>query len=146
MRERALAEAKRADAALKRRDRRPLLGIPYGAKDLLAAKGAPTTWGAPPYRDQVFDIDATAVAKLKRAGAVLAAKLALVELAGGGGYRYPSASLQGPGRDPWDPQRWSGGSSSGSAAAVAAGLVPFAIGSETSGSIGTPSAYCGITG
>jgi aspartyl-tRNA(Asn)/glutamyl-tRNA(Gln) amidotransferase subunit A len=145
-RERALAEARRADAALKRRDRRPLLGIPYGAKDLLAAKGAPTTWGAPPYRDQIIDLDATAVAKLKRAGAVLAAKLAMVELAGGGGYRYPSASLQGPGRNPWNVDRWSGGSSSGSGAAVASGLVPYALGSETSGSIGTPSAYCGVTG
>lgn len=145
-RERAIAEARRADAALKRRERRPLLGIPYGAKDLLAAKGAPTTWGAPPYRDQVIDLDATAVAKLKRAGAVLAAKLAMVELAGGGGYRYPSASLQGPGRNPWNIERWSGGSSSGSGAAVAGGLVPYALGSETSGSIGTPSAYCGVTG
>ncbi|TMF56483.1 MAG: amidase [Chloroflexi bacterium] len=145
-RERALAEAKRADAALGRRERRPLLGIPYGAKDLLAAKGAPTTWGAPPYRDQVIDMDATAIAKLRRAGAVLAAKLAMVELAGGGGYRYPSASLQGPGRNPWNTERWSGGSSSGSGAAVAGGLVAYALGSETSGSIGTPSAYCGVTG
>ena len=145
-RERARGEAKRADAALRRRDPRPLLGIPYGAKDLLAAKGAPTTWGAPPYKDQVFDYDAAAVARLGRAGAVLAAKLAMVELAGGGGYRYPSASLQGPGRNPWNIERWSGGSSSGSAAAVAGGIVPYALGSETSGSIGTPSAYCGVTG
>jgi len=91
-------------------------------------------------------MDATAVAKLKRAGAVLAAKLAMVELAGGGGYRYPSASLQGPGRNPWNVKHWSGGSSSGSGAAVGAGLVPYALGSETSGSIGTPSAYCGVTG
>ncbi len=146
MRDRALTEARRADAALKRRERRPLLGIPYGAKDLLAAKGAPTTWGAPPYRDQVIGLDATAIAKLRRSGAVLAAKLAMVELAGGGGYRYPSASLQGPGRNPWNLERWSGGSSSGSGTAVAAGLVPYALGSETSGSIGTPSAYCGVTG
>lgn len=146
MRERARREATTADAALRRGDRRPLLGVPYGAKDLLSAKGAPTTWGAPPYRDQVFDADATAVARLRRAGAVLAAKLAMVELAGGGGYRYPSASLQGPGRNPWDTERWSGGSSSGSGAAVAGGLVPYALGSETSGSIGTPSAYCGVTG
>jgi len=145
-RERARGEAARADAALKRGDRRPLLGIPYGAKDLLAAKGAPTTWGAPPYRDQVFDSDATAIARLGRAGGVLAAKLAMVELAGGGGYRYPSASLQGPGRNPWNTEHWSGGSSSGSGAAVAGGLVPFALGSETSGSIGTPAAYCGVTG
>src|SRR3989475_12744614 len=70
----------------------------------------------------------------------------MVELAGGGGYRYPSASLQGPGRNPWNTGRWSGGSSSGSGAAVAAGLVPWAIGSETSGSIGTPAAFCGVTG
>src|SRR5205085_450342 len=116
------------------------------AKDLLAARGAPTTWGAPPYRDQVFDEDATVVRKLGRAGAILAGKLAMVELAGGGGYRYPSASLQGPGKTPWDPECWSGGSSSGSGAAVAAGLVPYAIGSETSGSIVTPASYCGVTG
>ena len=146
MRERARREAARADAAIARRDSRPLLGVPSGVKDLLAAKGAPTTWGAPPFRDQVIDMDATAVAKLVRAGGVLAAKLAMVELAGGGGYRYPSASLQGPGRNPWNTGRWSGGSSSGSAAAVAGGVVPFALGSETSGSIGTPSAYCGVTG
>jgi aspartyl-tRNA(Asn)/glutamyl-tRNA(Gln) amidotransferase subunit A len=147
MRERALREARAADRAIARgAARSPLLGIPYGAKDLLAARGAPTTWGAAPYRDQVIDRDATAVAKLRRAGAVLAAKLAMVELAGGGGYRYPSASLQGPGLNPWNTGQWSGGSSSGSGAAVAAGLVPFALGSETSGSIGTPAAYCGVTG
>ena len=146
MPERALAEAKRADAALARGQRKPLLGIPYGAKDLLAAHGAPTTWGAPPFRDQIIDDDASSVGRLRRAGAVLAAKLAMVELAGGGGYRYPSASLQGPGRNPWNLERWSGGSSSGSGAAVGGGLVPFALGSETSGSIATPSAYCGVTG
>jgi aspartyl-tRNA(Asn)/glutamyl-tRNA(Gln) amidotransferase subunit A len=146
MRDRALREAAAADAAIARGDKRPLLGIPYGAKDLLAARGAPTTWGAPPYREQSFERDATAVAKLRQSGAVLAAKLAMVELAGGGGYRYPSASLQGPGRNPWNTDHWSGGSSSGSGAAVGAGLVPFALGSETSGSIGTPSAYCGVTG
>jgi aspartyl-tRNA(Asn)/glutamyl-tRNA(Gln) amidotransferase subunit A len=146
MRERALREAASADAAIGRGDKRPLLGIPYGAKDLLAARGAPTTWGAPPYREQVIERDATAVAKLRQSGATLAAKLAMVELAGGGGYRYPSASLQGPGRNPWNTDHWSGGSSSGSGSAVGAGLVPFALGSETSGSIGTPSAYCGVTG
>ena len=147
MRSRALREAATADRAIARGDAgSPLLGIPYGAKDLLAARGAKTTWGAAPYRDQTLKLDATAVAKLRRAGAVLAAKLAMVELAGSGGYRYPSASLQGPGLNPWDTGRWSGGSSSGSAAAVAAGLVPYALGSETSGSIGTPAAYCGITG
>lgn len=145
MRERALGEARRADRT-RATARSALHGVPYGAKDLVAAKGAPTTWGAPPFRDQQFAEDATAVAKLRRAGAVLVAKLAMVELAGGGGYRYPSASLQGPGRNPWNTGRWSGGSSSGSGAAVAAGLVPWAIGSETSGSIGTPAAFCGVTG
>ena len=145
MRERALAEARRADRT-RATARSALHGVPYGAKDLLAAKGAPTTWGAPPYRDQRFDEDATVITKLRRAGAVLAVKLAMVELAGGGGYRYPNASLQGPGRNPWNTERWSGGSSSGSGAAVAAGLVPWAIGSETSGSIGTPAAFCGVTG
>src|SRR5687768_8588187 len=145
--ERAHREARRADERLKRGAARgPLDGIPYGAKDLVAARGAPTTWGAPPYKDRVLDFDAAVVGKLQRAGAVLAAKLAMVELAGGGGYRYASASMQGPGRTPWDRERWSGGSSSGSGAAVAAGLVPWAIGSETSGSIVTPAAYCGVTG
>src|SRR5256714_14204566 len=145
MRERALVEAARADRT-RESARSALHGVPYGAKDLVAAAGAPTTWGAPPYRDQRFDEDATVVRKLRRAGAVLVAKLAMVELAGGGGYRDPSASLQGPGRNPWDPERWAGGSSSGSGAAVAGGLVPYALGSATSGSIGTPSAHCGRPG
>src|SRR5256712_11077077 len=84
--------------------------------------------------------------RLGAAGAVLIGKLAMVELAGGGGYHYASASLHGPGLNPWNVQHWSGGSSSGSASAVAAGLAPFALGSETWGSIMTPSSYCGITG
>src|SRR5579885_3796992 len=85
----ALRQAKDADDDFKRqRVRSPLQGIPYGAKDLLAVKGIPTTWGAAPYRSQVFDYDATVIQKLQKAGAVLAAKLAMVELAGGGGYRY----------------------------------------------------------
>ena len=145
----ALAQAKRADRALRgtgRTARSPLLGIPYGAKDLLATKQVPTRWGAPPYKDQVLDYDATVVTKLREAGAVLAAKLAMVELAGGGGYAYASASLHGPGLNPWNLNHWAGGSSSGSGSAVAAGLVPFALGSETWGSIVTPAAYCGITG
>jgi len=145
VRDRAIDEARRADRS-RRTASSALHGVPYAAKDLVAATGARTTWGAPPYRDQTFDEDATVIAKLRRAGAVLAAKLAMVELAGGGGYRYPSASLQGPGRNPWNTDRWSGGSSSGSGSAVAAGLVPWAIGSETSGSIGTPAAFCGVTG
>lgn len=145
--ERALKKAKSVDDDIKRdRFRSPLLGIPFGAKDLLSVAGVPTTWGAKPYAAQVFDYDATALQKLDKAGAVLIGKLSMVELAGGGGYRFPAASLFGPGINPWDRGRWSGGSSSGSGSAVAAGLVPFAIGSETSGSILTPSAYCGITG
>src|ERR1039457_7198122 len=142
----ALRQAKDVDKELKReRYRGPLQGIPYGVKDLLAFAGQPTTWGAKPYAGQVFDYNATVVDKLDAVGAVLAAKLAMVELAGGGGYRYASASLTGPGLNPWDRTRWSGGSSSGSAAAVAAGLVAFALGSETSGSIVTPASYCGVT-
>jgi aspartyl-tRNA(Asn)/glutamyl-tRNA(Gln) amidotransferase subunit A len=146
-RERALAQAHRANQELLAgTDRGPLHGIPYGAKDLLATKGIPTTWGAEPLRNQVFDFDATVIRRLEEAGAVLVAKLAMVELAGGLGYSSPDASFTGPGRTPWNPAHWSGGSSSGSAAAVAAGLVPFAIGSETSGSILTPAAFCGVTG
>jgi aspartyl-tRNA(Asn)/glutamyl-tRNA(Gln) amidotransferase subunit A len=146
-RDRALREARAADRRLHGGDHGgPLVGIPYGAKDLLAAKGARTTWGAPPYARQIFDFDAAVIERLEEAGAVLAAKLAMIELAGGGGYRYPSASLQGPCRNPWNPEHWSGGSSSGTGAAVAAGLVPFGIGSETSGSILSPSSNCGVTG
>ena len=147
MPERALDEARRAEQELAAgNDRGPLHGIPYGAKDLLAAVGAPTTWGAPPYRDQRFEHDGVVVERLGAAGAVLAAKLAMVELAGGGGYKFPDASLQGPGKTPWNLDHWSGGSSSGTGSAVGAGLVPYGIGSETSGSIVTPAAYCGITG
>lgn len=145
--ERALAAAARADRDLRAgRIHGPLHGIPYGVKDLLAVAGYPTTWGAAPYRGQTFDTDATVVARLDAAGAVLVAKLAMVELAGGMGYSQANASFTGPGKTPWNPDYWSGGSSSGPGSAVAAGLVPFAIGSETSGSILTPSAYCGITG
>jgi aspartyl-tRNA(Asn)/glutamyl-tRNA(Gln) amidotransferase subunit A len=145
--DRARAEAKRADRErAAARVRGPLHGIPYGVKDLLAAVGAPTTWGAAPFREQRFDFDATVVRKLGAAGGVLMAKLAMVELAGGFGYNDADASFTGPGRTPWNRKFWSGGSSSGSAAAVAAGLVPFAIGSETSGSILFPATSCGVTG
>src|SRR5579872_3614620 len=146
-RELALKQARAAEAEIRAgKYRGPLHGIPYGAKDLLAVKGVPTTWGAEPYRDQVFDHDATAVRKLHEAGAVLVAKLAMVELAGGFGYDNADASFTGPCRTPWNMDYWSGGSSSGSGAAVAAGLVPFALGSETSGSIITPAAFCGVSG
>lgn len=145
--EQAVRQARAVDSDIKRgRLRGPLQGIPYGAKDLLSVAGQPTTWGARPFAAQVFDYDATVVQKLAHTGAVVIGKLAMVELAGGPGYRYASASLTGPGLNPWDRTRWSGGSSSGSAMAVAAGLAPFAIGSETSGSILTPAAFCGVTG
>lgn len=146
-RELALTQAARADQELAAgRDRGPLHGIPYGAKDLLATAGIPTSWGAAPLKDQVFDQDATVICKLRDAGAVLIAKLAMVEIAGGFGYRQANASFTGPGLNPWDKNSWSGGSSSGPGSAVAAGVVPFAIGSETWGSIMTPAAYCGLSG
>jgi len=146
-RDRALAEAKEAEKELAAgRWRGPLHGVPYGVKDLLATKGIPTTWGAAPYRAQVFEEDATAVKRLHDAGAVLVGKLAMVELAGGMGYNNADASFTGPGRTPWNTDFWSGGSSSGPGAATAAGLVAFSIGSETSGSIVTPAAFSGVTG
>lgn len=143
----ALREARDAEREISRgRHRGPLHGVPYGAKDLLATAGIRTTWGAAPTRNQMFDRDATVVRKLREAGAVLLGKLAMVEFAGCLGYRYADASLTGPGRNPWNTDRWTGGSSSGSGAAVSAGLVGFAIGTETWGSILCPSAFCGITG
>src|SRR5271155_3787193 len=147
LREKAVKAAKDVDGDLKReRYRGPLQGIPFGAKDLLAWAKHPTTWGAKPYAGQIFKENATVLKKLSKGGAILAGKLAMVELAGGPSYRYASASLTGPGLNPWDTTRWSGGSSSGSGIAVAAGLVTYALGSETSGSILTPAAFCGVTG
>jgi aspartyl-tRNA(Asn)/glutamyl-tRNA(Gln) amidotransferase subunit A len=147
MREHALAQARRAEGEIAAgRYRGPLHGIPYGAKDLLATADAPTTWGAAPYKAQRFDFDATVVRRLEEAGAVLAAKLSMIELAGGMGYRQPTASFSGPCINPWDANAWTGGSSSGSGAAVSSGLVPFAIGSETWGSILSPAGYCGLAG
>ncbi|HEX8495066.1 MAG TPA: amidase [Pyrinomonadaceae bacterium] len=147
MRDSALREARAAEREIRAgRYRGPLHGIPYGAKDLLATRNARTTWGAAPYREQQFDTDATVIRKLNAAGAILVAKLAMIELAGGMGYNEANASLTGACRTPWNTDFWSGGSSSGPGAAVAAGLVAFAIGSETSGSIITPSAFCGVTG
>jgi aspartyl-tRNA(Asn)/glutamyl-tRNA(Gln) amidotransferase subunit A len=147
-RSRALEQARRAEREIAAgRYRGPLHGMPYGAKDLLATSGGiPTTWGAAPFRDRVLDFDATVIRRLEEAGAVLCAKLAMVELAGGMGYRQPNATFTGPGINPWNPEAWSGGSSSGSGSAVAAGLVPFAIGSETWGSILSPAGNCGISG
>jgi aspartyl-tRNA(Asn)/glutamyl-tRNA(Gln) amidotransferase subunit A len=147
LKEIALRRAKDVDKDLKiQRYRGPLQGIPYGAKDLLSVAGQITTWGARPFAAQILDETATVIEKLDKTGSVLVGKLSMVELAGGPSYRMASASLFGPGLNPWDRTRWSGGSSSGSGSAVAAGLVPFALGSETSGSILTPAAYCGVTG
>ena len=143
----AQQQARAAEAEINAgRYRGPLHGVPYGAKDLLATAGIPTGWGAVPCRGQKFDRDATVVRKLREAGAVLLGKCAMVEFAGGLGYRFADASASGPGRNPWNRDRWTGGSSSGSAAAVAGGLAAFAIGTETWGSILCPSAFCGLTG
>lgn len=137
----ALAQAKRADQEIAQGKYRGLLhGIPYGAKDLLAKKAYKTTWGAMPYKDQVIEEDATVIQKLEEAGAVLVAKLTLGALAWG------DVWFGGMTRNPWAPDTGSSGSSAGSASAVAAGLVPFAIGTETLGSIVSPSTVCGTTG
>lgn len=139
--QRALAQAAAADREIAAGRRRgPLHGVPYGAKDLLAVPGYPTTWGAATHKDQVIDATATVIEKLDAAGAVLCAKLTLGALAWG------DVWFGGTTRNPWDLEQGSSGSSAGPAAAVAAGLVPFAIGSETWGSIVSPSTRCGITG
>lgn len=137
----ALAQAKQADAEISKGQwRGPLHGIPYGIKDLFAVKGYKTTWGSVPYKDQVIDEDAFVYTQLKKAGAVLVAKLTLGELAN------MDLWFGGRTRNPWDLTRGAGGSSAGSGAATAAGLVPFAIGTETWGSIITPAHRCGATG
>src|SRR5882724_10846924 len=143
----AMAQAKAAEKEIQRGHYRgPLHGIPYAAKDLLAVKGVPCTWGAKPYATQVFNYDATVIEHLNRVGAVLLGKSAMIELAWGMGYRFSSASLQSDAKNPWDTKCWTCGSSSGSGAIVAAGLAPFAIGTETWGSILCPSAFCGVSG
>ena len=139
--ERALAQARRADAEIGRGLwRGPLHGVPWGAKDLLAVRGYPTTWGAAPFKDQVIDLDATVVERLDDAGAVLVAKLSLGALAWG------DVWFGGTTKNPWKPEQGSSGSSAGPGSATAAGLVGFAIGSETWGSIVSPSTRCGVTG
>ncbi|HWF19600.1 MAG TPA: amidase, partial [Verrucomicrobiae bacterium] len=139
--ERALEEARRADREIAAGHYRgPLHGIPYGAKDLLATKGIKTTWGTAPYQDQVFDEDAEVIKRLEAAGAVLVAKFSLGELAMGDTW------YGGMTRNPWNIKQGSSGSSAGPASATAAGLVPFAIGSETHGSIVSPCERCGVTG
>lgn len=139
--DRALRQASRADSELAAGHYRgPLHGIPYGLKDLFAVRGTRTTWGAMPYKDQRIDLDATVVKKLDAAGAVLVAKLTLGALAMG------DIWYGGKTRNPWNLEQGSSGSSAGPAAAVVAGLVPFAIGTETWGSIVSPSTRCGVTG
>lgn len=143
----ALPLAEQADAERRAgKLRSSLHGIPFGAKDLLAFPGHPTTWGAAPYRNRVIDQEAVVLRQLREAGAILIAKLSMVEIAGGMGYGSAEAAFNGPGRNPWKTDCWSGGSSSGAGSAVAAALVPFAIGSETWGSITNPAGNCGVTG
>jgi Asp-tRNA(Asn)/Glu-tRNA(Gln) amidotransferase A subunit family amidase len=137
----ALAQAAEADRELAAgRSRGPLHGLPFGLKDLVATRGIRTTWGAAPFEHQVPDEDATVYTRLREAGAVLVAKLSTGELAGG------DLWFGGRTRNPWDPERGSSGSSAGPAAATAAGLVAFAIGTETNGSIISPASTCGVTG
>ena len=139
--DRALRQAAAADAEIARgRYRGPLHGIPWGAKDLLAVRGYKTTWGAGPYRDQTIDADATVVQRLDDAGAVLLAKLTLGELAQG------DIWFGGTTKNPWNVAQGSSGSSAGPGSAVAAGLVGFAIGTETLGSISSPATRNGVTG
>ncbi|MCC3157835.1 amidase [Hymenobacter sp. 15J16-1T3B] len=137
----ALQQARQADADIKAgKYKGPLHGVPFGVKDLFSTKGYKTTWGSVPYKDQKLDEDAAVVTKLRDAGAVLVAKFTLGELAMG------DVWYGGMTRSPWDLKQGSSGSSAGSASAVAAGLVPFAIGTETLGSIVSPSTACGTTG
>lgn len=140
----ALQQAAQADREIRSgRWRGPLHGVPCGIKDLFATKGVPTTWGAEPYRDQMIDYDATVVERLRAAGAVLAAKLSMGALAQGGRW------FAGMTRNPWQPDETntgSSGSSAGSASATSAGLVGFSIGTETLGSIVSPSSRCGVVG
>ncbi|AMV36656.1 amidase [Planctomyces sp. SH-PL62] len=137
----ALRQAAEADAEIAAgRHRGPLHGIPWGAKDLIAHPGYPTTWGVPQFKDRVIDVKATVAARLEEAGAVLVAKLSMGALAMGDRWHG------GMTRSPWDPRRGSSGSSAGSASAAAAGLVGFAIGSETLGSIISPCRACGAAG
>lgn len=137
---------KQAMAADNSQSRSLLHGIPFGVKDLYAVKGYPTRWGSPGHADQQFDYNAAAVQRLFDLGGVLLAKLAMIELAGGGNYNSPSASADGACLSAWDKTRWAGGSSSGSGCSAALGAAGYTLGSETSGSIICPSAFNGATG
>ena len=137
----AMKQAKQADAEIAAgKYRGPLHGIPWGAKDIISAKGYPTTWGSPAYKDQVIDEDASVIEMLDEAGAILIAKLVSGELAAGDRW------FGGQTKNPWDPTQGSGGSSAGPGSATAAGCVGFSIGTETAGSIIGPSSRCGVTG
>jgi aspartyl-tRNA(Asn)/glutamyl-tRNA(Gln) amidotransferase subunit A len=143
----ALRQATQAEGEIKAgRYRGPLHGIPYAVKDLVTVKGYPTTWGAVPFTHQSFDYNATVIERLNEAGAILLGKAAMIELAGGLGYSSGDAALTGPARNPWNPDCWTCGSSSGSGAVVAAGLASWALGSDTRGSILCPSSWCGVSG
>jgi aspartyl-tRNA(Asn)/glutamyl-tRNA(Gln) amidotransferase subunit A len=143
----AMAQARRAENELRAgQDRGPLHGVPYALKDVVDTAGVKTTFGARPFALRVPERDADVVERLREAGAVLVGKTACIELAGALGCTAATASLTGAARNPWDAARWAGGSSGGSAAAVAAGVVPFAIGTETLGSTMGPAAFCGVTG
>lgn len=143
--ERAMKQAVAADAEIAGgKHRGPLHGVPWGGKDLLAVAGYPTTWGAGPYMDQHFDYDAEVVKRLDAAGAVLIAKLTLGALAQGD--LWGSKERGARTRNPWNPRQGSSGSSAGSASAVSAGCVGFALGTETLGSISSPSTRCGVNG
>ncbi len=145
--DRARAAARDAEAEIAGgRWRGPLHGIPFGLEDLVDTRGVRTTRGARPYADRVPDRDATIAARLGDAGAVLVAKLATIELGGRLGYESSAASLTGPCRNPWDPDRWAGGAAGGAAAAVAGGVVAFAIAADVRGSLTGPAAFCGVTG
>ena len=143
----ALKQAHAAEHEITKGHYRGVLhGVPYAAKDLVAVKGYPTTWGARPCAKQQFDYNATVIERLNAAGAVLIGKAAMIELAGGLGYETGDASIAGPCKNPWNTDYWTCGSSSGSGALVAAALAPWALGSDTRGSIICPSAWCGIAG
>jgi aspartyl-tRNA(Asn)/glutamyl-tRNA(Gln) amidotransferase subunit A len=144
--DRARAEAREAEAEIAAgRWRGPLHGVPCGLSDAVDTAGVRTTFGARPYAARVPERDAAIAARVREAGAILVGKLSTIELGGALGYRSAAASVSGPCRTPWDPERWAGGASSGAGAAVAAGLAAFAIAEDTLRSLSCPAAFCGVT-
>lgn len=144
--DRARIEGERAARRRAQGPSTPVTGVPYAVKDVIAARGAPTSWGVPSLIDRVIEQDATVVSRLKRAGAVLVGKVVTTALAGGGGHKIAGWSAHGQPHNPWNRSRFAGSSSSGSAVSVALGIVPIALGTETGGSVMQPAAFCGITG